>query len=372
MHVLWLVRDNLETHPGGDTTQILQTAAALHKRGVRVEFADRLPHRIERYDVVHLFHLDRLWEHLAVCKRLRRTRTPAVLSTIYWPADEFDRAARIGFQGTLARLLGSENYQSLRQIQRLALARLRGGAGGWDRRLLRFRDAARRLLDTVRVVLPNSAAERDEIRRCFGCCPPAVVVPNAVNIEQFGPPGEDPPERAGVLCVGRIEPRKNQLALIEALRDTGIPLTLIGQVGRFSRRYGRRCWRAAGPNIRFLDHAPPAALREHYRRAAVHACVSWYETPGLASLEAAVCGCGVVVTPGGCTREYFGDHAHYARPDDPGSIRTAVHAALADPPGSGLARLVAERYNWDAAAERTIEGYELAIRQPDAATRPNQ
>ncbi len=361
MHALWLVRDNLETHPGGDTTQVLQTAAALRKRGVRVELAPRLPAQTRAFDVIHLFHLDRLWEHLTICRRLRQIRTPAVLSTIYWPADEFDRAARAGVQGTLARLLGSENYQSLRQVQRLVLARLRGAAGGWDRRLLRFRTAAGALLETVRVILPNSAAERDEIRRRFGCCPPAVIVPNAVNTEQFGPPGDDRARRAGVLAVGRIEPRKNQLALIEALRDTGIPLTLIGQVGRFSRRYGRRCRRAAGPNVRFVDHAPPAALREHYRRAAVHACVSWYETPGLASLEAALCGCRLVVTPGGCTREYFADLAHYARPDDPASIRAAVQAALAAPAEPALAQLVAERYTWDAAAERTLEGYELAI-----------
>jgi hypothetical protein len=36
MRVLWLVRKNLTTHRGGDTTQILQTANALRRRGVDV------------------------------------------------------------------------------------------------------------------------------------------------------------------------------------------------------------------------------------------------------------------------------------------------------------------------------------------------
>ena len=50
---------------------------------------------------------------------------------------------------------------------------------------------------------------------------------------------------------------------------------------------------------------------------------SWFETPGLAALEAALAGCSVVITPFGSTREYFGDLVEYARPapawrDQPG------------------------------------------------------
>jgi glycosyltransferase involved in cell wall biosynthesis len=358
MRALWIVRDNLETHPGGDTTQILRTKDGLERLGVSIELAGRLVLESTGFNVVHLFHLDRLWEHLAVCGRLRTARIPAVLSTIYWPADEYDRGGRPGVQGAMARLLGSDNYQTLRQLQRCAPQGLRG----WDRRLLSFRRGVRYLLDTVAVILPNSVAEQEVIEQRFGAQRPAVVVPNAADVNVFTlGSAEAATDRSGVLCVGRIEPRKNQLALIEALRDSRIPLTLVGQAGRFSRRYAERCRRFAGDNVRFVGHCNATELRGLYRRARVHVNVSWYETPGLASLEAALCGCNIVVTPGGCTREYFGEDAHYCAPDDRRSIRAAVEAALAAEPKPDLAERVRHEFNWDGAARSTLRGYELAL-----------
>jgi glycosyltransferase involved in cell wall biosynthesis len=364
MRVLWLVRENLVAAPGGDTTQVLQTKAALERLGVTVELATDPGPTLEDYDLVHLFHLDRLWEHLAVCRRLRAARVPAALSTIYWPTDQFDRGARAGLQGALARALGSKTYQTLRLLQRFGLDCLRKQtARGWDRHLLSFQRAACHLLDAVNVILPNSAAELRQIEAQFGSGRPAVIVPNAADVGTFAPrPEATPGERRGVLCVGRIEPRKNQLTLLQALRDTDIPLTIVGQPGRFSRRYGRRCRRAAGPQVRFLGSRSPTELSELYRAARVHACVSWYETPGLASLEAALCGCNLVLTSGGSTHEYLGDQAYYCEPNDRHSIRAAVEAALAAEPNPDLAPRIARKFNWDVAAKNTLRGYQLALK----------
>jgi len=338
MRALWLVRGNLETHPGGDTTQILQTKAALERLGVAVELSSNLSSKLKGYDIIHLFHLDRLWEHLPICRCPRAARLPVVLSTIYWPTDEFDLRGRVGVQGWLARALGSEAWQTLRLLQRFGLHSLR------------------------RPALPNSAAELRQIEERFGAGRPAVIVPNAADTSTFTPPPEGTPsKRTGVLCVGRIEPRKNQLALLQALRDTDIPLTLVGQPGRFNRRYARRCRQAAGQNVRFLEQRSAPELCELYPRARVHACVSWYETPGLASLEAALCGCNLVVTPGGSTHEYFGNQAYYCKPDDARSIRVAVEAALAAEPNPDLARRIARKFTWNAAAKNTLRGYQLAL-----------
>lgn len=364
LRALWLVRDNLQRHPGGDTTQILQTAAALRRRGVVVELRSVPPADARDYHLLHVFHLDRLWEHLPVCRNLRRPGLPVVLSPIYWPTDEYDRRGRVGWQGLLARTFGSAGFQTLRLLQRFALACWQGRSlRGFDLRLLDFRRAARRLLECASVLLPNSAAELREIERHFGIRRPAVIVPNAVDAETFGLADADAAEgsRRGVLCVGRVEPRKNQLSLLRALRGSGIPLTLAGGPGRFHAAYARRCLKLAGPDVHFVGQRSPLELRELYRHARVHACVSWYETPGLASLEAAAAGCNLVVTPGGCTREYFGDEAWYCEPDDPASIREAVEAALAAGPRPELARRVARQFNWDAAADATLAGYRLAL-----------
>lgn len=360
MRALWLVRSNLTRHTGGDTTQILKTAEALRAAGAQVTLTSDVDafRAADTYDVAHLFHLDRLWENLPAARLARRVGRPIAVSTIYWPSAELDRHARVGVQGLLARLLGPNGYQSLRQAQRGALAaiearRLRPALAG----LTRFRAGVRELLRRASVILPNSGAERDCVWKCFDVQTPCQVVPNAVDPAVFGGVAAGVSQRAGVLCVGRIEPRKNQLALIRAMRAMSTPLTFVGTPGRFSQAYAAECRRAAGPNVRWIDHVDAARLPPLYRAAAVHACVSWYETPGLASLEAALCGCALVLTPGGSTREYFGDEAHYGQPGQPETIRAAVAAALAQPAPAALAERVAREYNWARAAEATLAAY---------------
>ena len=98
-----------------------------------------------------------------------------------------------------------------------------------------------------------------------------------------------------------------------------------------------------------------------YGACAAHVSASWYETPGLASLEAASCNRPIVVTPGGATREYFGSDAEYCAPDDVVSIRRAVERALARPASNGLANRIATEFTWEVAAQETIKAYEWAV-----------
>lgn len=350
-------------HRGGDTVQIHRTRAALEEIGVRVELRDVREKEIGGgFDVVHLWHLDRLWENLPVCRRLRKAGAPpGVLSTIYWPSDDFDLVGRRGVQGWLARGVGTERYQTLRNIQHNLMAVVRGRTRSFYGGQLRFRRGVRMVLDTVKAILPNSDAEQRAIERQFGVIPACVVVPNAVDTSVFAPGSGDGGGRAGVLCVGRIEPRKNQLALVRAFRGVDETLTMIGTPGRYSGAYADRVRAESGANVRFVEPCEPSRLVGHYRASLVHACVSWYETPGLASLEAGVCGCTLVVTPGGSTREYFGEHAVYADPGSEASIREAIELALSGRGPAPASEAWAKEFRWSRAAERTLEGYETAI-----------
>ena len=171
-----------------------------------------------------------------------------------------------------------------------------------------------------------------------------------------------------MVCVGRIEPRKNQLGLIRALANTSIELTLVGQPGRFHERYARACHAAATANMNFIEWQDSHSLREIYAEARVHACPSWYETPGLVNLEAAACGCRLAVTSRGSTREHFGDEAEYCDPGDPDSIRNSVEKALARGPSLELAHRLGREYTWTAAAESTRKAYDQVL----SATRKSQ
>jgi glycosyltransferase involved in cell wall biosynthesis len=164
-----------------------------------------------------------------------------------------------------------------------------------------------------------------------------------------------------VLYAGRIEPRKNVLGLIRAIAPIGLPLVIIGSPPPSQERYAAVCRAAAeGLPVRWLGgyaHRDPL-LASAYAAARVFALPSWFETPGLAALEAALAGCAVVITPLGCTREYFGTRVEYARPDQPRVLREALQRAWTDGPDPLLAREVARRFPWTEVARRTAEVYE--------------
>ena len=170
--------------------------------------------------------------------------------------------------------------------------------------------------------MPNSHAEARQLTALFGVNPERLaVVPNGV-LRTFR--GASPAlfrERFGdgefVLFVGRVEPRKNTLGLIRAVRSLGLPPGRSGRSPAGVPRLPRAVSAEGGDAVAWLaatDHEDPL-LASAYAAARVLALPSWFETPGLAALEAALAGTAVVITPFGSTREYFGDRVLYARPD---------------------------------------------------------
>jgi glycosyltransferase involved in cell wall biosynthesis len=102
-------------------------------------------------------------------------------------------------------------------------------------------------------------------------------------------------------------------------------------------------------------------LASAYAAARVFALPSWFETPGLAALEAALAGCPVVITPYGCAQEYFGDRVHYARPDRPREVMRAIETAWRAAGDPSLRRHVAEHFFWSEVATRTAEVYDEVV-----------
>jgi len=374
VRVLWLVRRNLTEFPGGDTIQVLDTQQALENMGVVVDrrSVDQLPTKedADRYDLVHLFHLDRLWENIPAAKAAMKVGLPYTLSTIYWPTCKFDGAARTGINGGIARVFGGHAFQSFRQAERWCVSKIKERVPTpLDPMCLQFDNAARFLLSNASVCLPNSKIEWDRLQSRFESNARMVAVPNAVRDEFLTQDeSESAPARSGVISVGRIEPRKNQLALIRAVSEEfgpPIDLTVVGSPGRFSSRYYRRCRASAGPHVRFLTHQSVDSLKSIYKGAKVHVSPSWYDTPGLVNLEAGVLGCSLVVGSDGSAYEYFGDWAQYTDPSDPASIRAAIEHALDSQPSaegpSSLEEIIKEKFTWVRAGEETFKAYQQSL-----------
>jgi glycosyltransferase involved in cell wall biosynthesis len=251
------------------------------------------------------------------------------------------------------------------------LRRKAAGLSAWCLRSIApsFPSWRRELLHLADVVLPNSSAEADQLAGLFGVPRDRIrVVPNGV-LPTFGTASpEFFRERWGpepfVLTVGRIEPRKNTMGLIRAVRELGIPLVHIGDAVAGRGDYALDCRRAGEGFVTWLGklgHDDPL-LASAYAAARVFALPSWFETPGLAALEASLAGCAVVITPYGSTREYFGDLAAYARPDRGTEIRGSIWTCWDRGPDSRLAPRVATHYLWPNVAQITAEVYDQVAR----------
>jgi glycosyltransferase involved in cell wall biosynthesis len=291
-------------------------------------------------------------EHAKKCGK------PVVLSTIYWTHEELNVAApnELSGQGSARRRLATLLKTPPRAwplVARHALEKFsnRGQSSAQQKACLEMSDA----------LLPNTRAEQELLVRDFGADEKKFrVIPNAADSRFFR---ADPAPfiaefglRDFVLCVARVEPRKNQLRLVQALHELELPAVFIGKM-ETSSPYVRVCREAAGPGVLWLDHLPHEQLAPAYAAAKVHALVSWYETPGISSLEAGLAGANIVSTSRGGTREYFEEFAFYCEPDDTNSIRRAVQDAFAAPKSARLQNHIHEKFTWERVAEMTANVY---------------
>lgn len=367
MRVHFQSRTTLFTVPGGDTVQVLKTKEYLERLGVEVAIGTDQEPDLAGFDLVHLFNLIRPQEVLTQARNAKRQGKKVALSTIYGLYTEYDRKARGGLGGWLSRALATGQIEYLKTLARAAKNR-EFHHGTRDYLLRGHLGAQREIVALTDVFLPNSAGEMRRVVTDFPAAAgkPFIVVPNAADVDLFDTGATVvPPDferfRGCVLCVARIEGRKNQLNLLRAMRGLPWPLVLVGKSAPNHQSYYDQVRREAGPNVHLLGQVDHTLLPALYKAARAHALVSWMETPGLSSLEAAAMGCALVLTDRGDTREYFGDFARYCEPDSVESIRAAILDACAHPADPQLQQQVRQEFTWAKTAEKTLEGYRAAI-----------
>ncbi|MEO6490970.1 MAG: glycosyltransferase family 4 protein [Ferruginibacter sp.] len=354
MRVAMIVRSTIYSAKGGDTIQVLQTAAHLSRYAIKADIL--MAHEkinYAKYDVLHFFNITRpadMLLHIWISKK------PFVISTIFIDYSEYDKYHRKGFKGWFFRFLNADNIEYVKNISRWILRKdpLVTAPYLWKGQ----RNSILEILGKARVLLPNSHSEYRRLIARYNCNTNYIFVPNGVDPKTFvfDPSIEKDPLL--ILCVARIEGIKNQLNLILALRNTKYKLMLIGSAAPNQKEYYNACRKMATNNITFIDHLPQERLVGYYQRAKVHVLPSWFETTGLSSLEAGVMGCNIVITDKGDASEYFEDEAVYCDPVSPESIYEAVKKATELPFNASLRKKILSLYTWEQATIRTIEAYE--------------
>lgn len=338
-----LAAGDLQVNPGGGEIQAAATHRALRDLGIdaRLTAVNDDGASLAGLACLHLFGSRR--SLMETVRRAKQRRVRTLLSPIAW----LDIGARWHETGPVWRRLISAGSLATRR------------ALPW------LPDWRRRLYHAVDMLLPNSRAEADQLEQFLGVPRERIrVVPNGAD-ERFAHASADLfyetyGIRDFVLYAGRIEPRKNQLGFLKAMRGLGMPVVVLGDAVPQYRWYYDRCRATADSNVHFL---PRFAHRSSLLASAYAACrclalTSWFETPGLVALEAGMSGTPLVLTCRGAAPEYFGDLATYVDPRSLADIRAAVRRAFDQSRSHPLQRHVRTHYTWLATARATAEAYQ--------------
>jgi len=362
MKVAFITRSTLYKVYGGDTVQIKATAKYLQQMGVEVDI--RLCNEEINYSTYDLLHFFNITRPADVIYHARKSEKPYVISTIFVDFSGYEQANRSRTMTLLGKFISSDSIEYLKVIGRW----IKNGESIRSQEYLfqGHRKSVRQVADNASMLLPNSESEFARFVEKYGTCNDHQVIYNAVDPEDFSVSDlqlQGQRDEKLVICVARIEGRKNQINLIRALNNTSFQLLIIGNPAPNHISYYRECKSIAADNVQFIDFMPQQDLLPYYLKAKVHALPSWNETCGLSSLEAAYVGCNLVISPDGDTREYFSDQAWYCNPAEPQSILQAVMKAAEAPTQLNLHHKIVSEYNWQNSARQTAMAYEKVIHE---------
>lgn len=219
----------------------------------------------------------------------------------------------------------------------------------------------------TRIVTVSETSRRDLIE-IYGIPPERVVaIPNGVS-PVFRPladasPGRDGSQPIRVLAVGTLQPRKNLIRLLAAVRrvsaDVPVVLRIVGPDGFQADAIRQRLGGSA--DVEIVGYVSDEGLADEYRRADMLVYPSIYEGFGLPVIEAMACGTPVVTSTGGSLPEVAGDAAVIVDPFDVSAIAAGIRRLAEDPI---LATTLRERgirragqFTWAEAARRHLEIY---------------
>ncbi len=213
-----------------------------------------------------------------------------------------------------------------------------------------------------------TAAFRQEIARHYSPPLEGRVVRNGLDVAA-APALKQPI----ILAAGRLwDEAKNVAALVTGAHAVPWPIRLAGEC----RAPGGAAAPIAGDGIDYLGALPHDALLAQMRRAAIFAAPALYEPFGLTVLEAASCGCALVLSDLPSFRELWDGAAAFVDPRDPAMIAATLRTLCRDRTLrerlQRAARARARSYSGAAMRDAYQRLYRELIARPSAAAVPDR
>lgn len=318
MKVLFITYPMAFHTPGGGEVQLLAYKKALEDKGVQVDLFNPWEPNFLEYDVVHYFSC--VGGSVHICNFIKNLGIPLVITSSLWITEE------------------TKNLYPIDEI--------------------------RCQLSLANAIVTNSNIESDELAKVIGVNRDKFyTVYNGVEDMFFdGISASIFRDRFGIhddfiLNVGNIEPRKNQLNLVKAMKKfPDRKLVLIGHV-RDKNYYSQVEKEANEEQLIYIGSIKHDSelLRSAYSAASVFCLPSTLETPGLAAIEALACKCTCSITNVGSTVEYFGDSISDIDPQSVDSIAKSIEKNLSKIEKHELS---VNEFRWSKVIEKLIMVYE--------------
>lgn len=317
-------------HMGGFESQVLHIYNDLLNNGVDVQWYNLTDTDISHFDIIH-FHSS-VTEFVSVAMK----------------------AKDLGKKIVITPMVGSPQYSNLSYGMKLVASKL----PGCFYVLKKFMQ----LYSMADHFISLTSFEKNRLQKVFNINKEISIIPNGIDDCFFR---EDCievniPFNNYVIVVGRIEPDKNQLPMIEIANELKLNLLIVGEVGTGHKDYFELCKKKAGDNVYFWGkESNPNILRSLYKRASLTAIPSKTEMLPLVIFESLSQNTPVLCTShcGLYPKPLKG--IYYSKP-----IKKDLYNKLAGIIPSIKSEVIDKKsiYSWDDIAKQHVAIYEKLIR----------